>query len=127
MFTDWKRERFIRKTVKRLSRQRVVSILQPGDVWVIERSIKWTDGTAEALRTCHLRGWVEVIAEAVPHGELTAEGKLPPGIFQRIEPSYRLTEAGWNAIHRLHGWVIATFVISLTALVMSILTLLNTQ
>lgn len=124
MFTGWKRERLIRRILKKLSGQRVVGIF-PGDILVIEKSIKWTEGTTEALRTCHLRGWVEVVKEAVPHGELTPEGKLPSNLVQRIEPSYRLTEAGWNAIHRLHGWVVATFIVSLAALVISVFALIN--
>ena len=46
-------------TLKTLARQRVAAILQPGNVWVIEKSIPNNDETEENLRTCYLRGWVE--------------------------------------------------------------------
>ena len=35
------------------------------------------EGVAEALRTCHLRGWVEIVADAVPQAQLTSAAQLP--------------------------------------------------
>ncbi|MBL7125102.1 MAG: hypothetical protein ISS51_03285 [Dehalococcoidales bacterium] len=124
MLDEWHRERFIRKTLRRLSRQRVALILQPGNVWVIEKAV--SEGESEkvvaALRTCNLRGWVEVHSDAVPCGELTPEGKLPEGFpMSGVAPVYKLTEAGWNVIHRSHEWVVATFVVVAITLIATIL------
>jgi hypothetical protein len=72
MLTDWKREHFIRSVLKKLSRQRVAVLLQPGDVWVIEKAVNVDDDDVkEALRTCHMRGWVEPLSNSVPRGALT--------------------------------------------------------
>ena len=117
----WRRERVIDKTLRKLSRQRVAVILQPGDVWVVEKAVGYDDETDAALRTCYLRGWVEPVAQAVPKGELTPEGELPAGPpFTRRGPVYRLTEAGWAAINRSHRWVVASWLVALVSLVASV-------
>jgi hypothetical protein len=93
----------IYQTLKALSKQRVGLILQPGNVWVIERAVPDDEKTEANLRTCYLRGWVEPIENAIPKGRLTVDGKLPEGsLFSNIGPLYRLTDSGWNAIHRTH-------------------------
>lgn len=119
---DWSRERAIRKTLRKLSRQRVALILQPGDVWVVENAIGHDDDTEAALRTCHLRGWVEPVADAVPMGDLTPEGQLPPGSLT-TRPCYRLTEGGWAALNRAHSWVVAGCLVAVTALIASIVSI----
>jgi len=123
--TAWRRERFIRKTLRRLAAQRVGLILQPGDVWVIERAVSEAEEkVAEALRTCHLRGWVEVVSDAVPQAQLGPTGELPNESSPRGRaPVYRLTDAGWNQIRRTHMWVILTFAVALASLIATILTL----
>ncbi len=122
MFDEWHRERFIRKTLRRLSQQRVALVLQPGNVWVIEKAVSESEEVVAALRTCNLRGWVEVHSNAVPRGELTPEGKLPEGLpMSGVAPVYKLTEAGWNVIHRSHEWVVATFVVVTITLIATIL------
>ena len=45
--SDYGRERLIKKTLLRLSRQRVVGILQPGDAWVVENAVVKKMLTAE--------------------------------------------------------------------------------
>jgi hypothetical protein len=124
MFDEWhRRERFIRKTLRRLSRQRVVLILQPGNVWVVEKAVSEGEGqeVVAALRTCNLRGWVEIQSNAVPHAE--------PKNFQivGVAPIYKLTEAGWNVIHRSHEWVVATFVVVAITLIATILSIFITN
>jgi hypothetical protein len=119
-FLDWKREHFIRKTLRKLSRQRVVSVFQPGNIWVIEKSPVIDKKVEAALRTCHLRGWVEPIFDAIPRGQLTKEGKLPDKL-SGLGPMYRLTEAGWNALHRISGWIIATWLIAFVTLIATII------
>jgi len=126
MLDEWRRERFIRKTLRRLSQQRVVKILQPDNVWVMEKAVSEDEGerVIAALRTCNLRGWVEVLSNAVPHDKLTPEGKLPAGFpMSGVAPLYRLTEAGWSVIHRSHEWVVATFVIVAITLIATILSI----
>ena len=118
---DWKRERSVRKVLRRLSRQRVDLILQPGNVWVVNHGVTEADDVSEALRTCHMRGWVEPMSNAIPQGKLTPDGRLPEGeMFTGIAPMYRLTEAGWNAIHRLHTWVVVTCVVALITLIATV-------
>lgn len=122
VFSDWKRERFIRRILVKLSRQRVRGILQPGNVWVVEKAVRSGKGVDEALRTCHLRGWIEPLVNALPQGELTEKGELPEGdIFNRVGPVYRLTEAGWHVIRQTHYWVVATFLVAAATFVTTIL------
>jgi hypothetical protein len=118
MLTNWKREQFIRSVLRKLSNQRVGLILQPGNVWVIEKAVGDGDGVEEALRTCHMRGWTEPLANSVPKGALTPAGTLPAmdKMFSGHGPMYRLTDAGWNVIHRTHELVVMTCVASLIAL-----------
>ena len=88
---DRKRERFIKKVLKELSRQRVEGIL-PDGVWVVNSAVTEEEDVVAAVRTCHMRGWVEPLCNAIPHGQLTAEGKLPQGgRFSGTAPVYRLT------------------------------------
>jgi hypothetical protein len=113
-----KKERFIRKVLKSISKQRVALILQPGNVFVIEKAPASEPGIEEALRTCHIRGWVEPICNAIPKGKLTKNGRLPDGdLFTEIGPYYRLTEAGWSIIRRTHLWVVTTCLIALATLI----------
>ena len=124
MFDEWRRERFIRKTLRRLSQQRVYGILQPGNFWVIEKAVSEDedDKVVGALRTCNIRGWTEILADAVPRGKLTPEGGLPKGeLFSGEAPIYKLTEAGWNVIHRSHEWVVVTCIVAITTLIAAVI------
>lgn len=117
-------ERLIRKTLRRLARQQVTAVLQPGNVWLIERAVSEMEGddVVAALRTCHLRGWVAIQQDAVPSAQVGPNGELPPK-WAGIAPVYRVTEAGWNRIVRYYSWVIATFAASLAALVATLVSL----
>ena len=113
-----KRERFIRKVLKNVSKQRVALILQPGNVFVIEQSPAPELGLEEALRTCHMRGWLEPICNAIPKGKLTKDLRLPEGnLVTEIGPFYRLTEAGWYTIRRTHLWIVTTCAIAFATLI----------
>jgi hypothetical protein len=98
----------IRRTLKRLSRQRVGLVLQPGNVWVIENAVEDNEQTDTALKTAYMRGWVKPIENAVPKGKLTPEGALPSGnLFQGVGPLWQLTASGHNSLretlfHALH-------------------------
>src|SRR4051812_44859285 len=106
MLDDWRRERRIRRTLRRLAKQRVAGILQPGSVWLVEYAVPRSEKSASHLRTCHLRGWVEIMEDAAPTGQIHPDRQLPPGSpFTSMEPVYGLTDAGWDEIRRTHQWV----------------------
>jgi hypothetical protein len=108
------RERNIRHALKLIAKQRVVAVLQPGRVLVIENSPhpEWFDA---AIQTALIRGWVAVLHDAVPSGQRdTAQSALPQQMPSRTV--YRLTEAGWSVLHGTHGWTVATFVVSFLAM-----------
>ena len=119
MFVGWQRERAIRRALRGISRQRVV-VAVPGAPWVVENAARF-EGMAEALLTCHLRGWVEVLHENVPHATLPMNEVAALDLSRGLRVSenasiYRLTEAGWAALNRTHAWLLATFLVSLLAL-----------
>ena len=121
MFDGIQREWFVRRTLRRMARQRVVTVLQPGNVWVIEGAPAVADRrVVAAQRTCHMRGWVEGLSSAVPQGELGPRGELPTTGLANVAPVYRLTEAGWNAVHRIHGWVVFTALATAVVLALTI-------
>jgi hypothetical protein len=114
-----KREYSIYKTLRLLAKQRVALVL-PGNVWVIEKAIPQTETNLENLQTCMMRGWVEILHDSVNAGRLTPDGHLPNGNpFQSKQPIYKLTDSGWNAIHRTHitgllGVIIALIGVAIT-------------
>ena len=108
------REYTIYKTLKLLAKQRVALILQPGNVWVIEKALPETEQNLENIQTCMMRGWVEILHESVRSGKLKPDGKFPDGnLFQNEKPIYKLTDSGWNAIHRTHVMGLLGIIISL--------------
>lgn len=116
-------EHLIRKTLRRLAQQRVTLILQPGNAWVIEKAVSEGENRdiAAAIRTCQLRGWVVPVVNAVTEYSLGPNGELPKDP-SGVAPIYRLTEAGWNVIHRSQTWVISTFVVAAATFIATILT-----
>jgi hypothetical protein len=123
MITERKNEKYIRNVLKSLSRQRVAIYFPPTNTIVVERAPKDSEGLQEALRTCHLRGWVEPIANAIPHGKLTSDNQLPER-FDSIQTVYRLTGAGWAVVNRSQFWVIATFIIVSVTLIATLIGIL---
>lgn len=123
MFHSIIQEHRIKKALKLLARQRVAMVLQPGNTLVIELAppnTKWFD---IAVRTAHIRGWVEILHDSIPSGQLkfglNDEPRLPNSI--QAKTIYRLTEGGWAVIRRSHAWVIATFAISFLSLVAALI------
>jgi hypothetical protein len=91
-------------------------------VWVIERAVMEEGDVPEALRTCHMRGWVEPLASAVPAGRLTPAGQpLAAGPAPAAKPLYRLTDSGWGAINRSHQWTVLAAVIAAASFAVSAL------
>ena len=104
---DVKREWKIRKTLRRLSRQRVGLVLQPGNIWVIEKAVEDNEETDAALKTCYMRGWVDPLKNSVPKGKLKEDGSLPDGnLYDSTGPIWKLTDSGWAAINRAHEWAL---------------------
>ncbi len=123
MFEGINRERDIRRALRAVARQRVVMVL-PGDFPVIEQSPPDAEWFDVAIRTCHIRGWVEVLHEALPTGQLRFEESRP--VFpsnMKAKNHYRLTEAGWAALNRSHAWVLS-FAVAAATLAATILSVL---
>lgn len=112
-------ERFIRHTLRQLSRQRVAMIL-PGGVLVIEHAVESNDErVASALHTCLLRGWVEILVNAVPNGDVGYALANPGSPFSGKGTLYRTTDSGWSVIHRDRAWALVAIVIAAASLVLS--------
>ena len=110
-----KRERAIRGALKTIARQRVALIL-PGNVLVLERSPPPTESFDEAVQTCLIRGWAEVLYEEMPSRQFEFQGKAPVYSETSTRPHYKLTEGGWNAIRGTHSLVIVAIVLSALSL-----------
>ena len=107
-----KREFEIYLTLRALSKQRVRGVLQPGNVWMIEKSPKEKYSKVENLHTCLMRGWIEPLFENMPHGEVEIDGRFTSEeIFTKKKTVYKLTDCGWNAIHRTHILTLLTLMV----------------
>jgi hypothetical protein len=118
-----KKEHKIRKTLRHLSQQRVELVLQPGNAWLVIGP-KNDEQTDLALKTAYLRGWVELVVNSIPYGELTSDGKLPTNEsewFYKHAPVYKITEAGWAVINRTHMWTMVALFISLLAIAVGLI------
>ena len=120
MFDDIIREKQIRRALRAVSRQRVAIVLQPGNVQVVERSPPREEWFELGVRTCLIRGWVEVLHENMPTGQVQMQGNIP-GLPRQMTPEthYKLTEGGWAVLNRSHAWVLATFLVSSIGLAVS--------
>ncbi len=122
MFDSFKRERNVRRALQAIAKQRVAMVLQPGNVLVVENSPIHTESFDIAVRTAHIRGWVEVLWDGLPSGQVETVGsqlRVPTQMTPKTH--YRLTEGGWSVIHGTHAWTVSTFVVSLLALIASVL------
>jgi hypothetical protein len=122
------REHAIRRALRALARQRVALIVQDAigqDLFVIEQAPDDRQDLYEALRTCHMRGWAEILSGAIPAALLTENGRLPSTFPQNAKPIYRLTYAGWAQLRRTHEWLIATFVVALLGTAAAIMALVK--
>jgi len=118
---DIKREWRIRSALRRLAKQRVGLVLQPGNVWVIEKAVEDNEETDAALKTCYMRGWVEPLENSVPTGKLKEDGSLPDGaLLDSSGPIWRLTDSGWAAINRAHEWTLIGIVIAVVGVIVAL-------
>lgn len=95
-----RRERQVRSTLRKLSRQRAVMVVH--GMWVIEKAVPDTDENQVALKTCHMRGWIEPLENAIPKRKLTFDGNSPKISDATMQPMYRMTDSGWAVINRTH-------------------------
>ncbi|WP_154662467.1 hypothetical protein [Solimonas flava] len=103
MFEVMRYEWRIYRLLRRIAKQRVGMIMQPGNVWVIEYAAPINEQSMPMVQTCVLRGWIEVLHPDVRHGKLKDDGSLPDHpLFNEKQDIWRLTDAGWSAIHRNH-------------------------
>jgi hypothetical protein len=117
---DAQPEKRIRNVLRRVSRQRVPLVLQPGNIWVIDNAVADDGDTHAALLTCYMRGWVEPLEHAVPSGNLTADGGLPhEGLLLGRTMFYRVKPMGWAVIHRTHEWSLFAIVVAVFSFFMS--------
>ena len=112
-------ERTVHRTLRKLAKQRIRMVLQPGDYWVIDRAIVHDEDTPAVLLTCQMRGWVEPLHHAVPSAQLLPSGALPPN-FDKMETFYRLTSAGWSVILRSDLIATCALLISTMSLALAI-------
>lgn len=120
---DIKREWKIRRILRLLSKQRVALVLQPGNVWVIEKAVEDNEETEAALKTCYMRGWVEPLENSVPKGKLREDGSLPGGnLYDASGPIWKLTDSGWAAINRAHEWTLIGILIGVIGVIVAIKT-----
>lgn len=117
------REYSIYKTLKLLARQRVGMVLQPGNVWVIEKAMPMTETNEENIQTCLMRGWVEVLHESVPTQKLPPDGDLRNASAISGQHIYRLTEGGWNAIHRTRSLNLLGLIVGLVGVGVAVISL----
>jgi hypothetical protein len=119
MFDDFIRERQIRRSLKVIARQRVAMVL-PGNVLIVERSPAREEWFELGARTCLIRGWVEILHENLPTGQVKFQGNSPSFPDQMIQAThYKLTEGGWAVLNRSHAWVLATFLVASISLIVS--------
>jgi hypothetical protein len=96
-------------------------VLQPGNVWVIERAVPDDRETDALLKTCFMRGWVEPLRNSVPKGALNPDGSLPDDeMFQSSGPVWKLTDSGWGVINRNHQLAILGLFLSLLGVILAI-------
>lgn len=116
---SWK----IYRILRRLAKQRVGLVLQPGNVWVIEYAVPDNEETDALLKTCFMRGWVEPLENSIPKGKLQPDGSLPQGpMFQSQGPVWKLTDSGWSAINRSHQLGILGLFVSLVGVLIAVAT-----
>lgn len=114
---NWRMHRLLR----RLAKQRVSLVLQPGNTWVIEFAVEDTQELDVLLKTCFMRGWVEPLQSAVPRNCLNPDGSLPSrNMFRSSGPLWKLTDSGWAAIQRRHEVLVLGILVAVLGVAVAI-------
>jgi hypothetical protein len=100
----------------------------PGNVLVVELAVEANDRDTDTdLRTCLIRGWVEVLHDAVPHGSLTPEGNLPDSLYTGTTTIYRITDSGWSVIRRDRLLAISAVIFAAASFALSMIIWISTK
>lgn len=121
---DFTTERRIRLLLRRLSRQRVAMVLQPGGVWVVEKAVEGGREVEADLNTCFMRGWIEPLANAVPTGKLTSPTSMPA--MSGRTTIWKLNDSGWYVINRSQLWIMAGLLVAGLSLLVAAVALVVT-
>lgn len=110
-----RKERRIRKLLRKIARQRVIGKVDPNtDVWIIEKSPDLSSLRNQAdIKTCLFRGWVEPLDSSNTWRYDPKKNNLSKS---EVETKYRLTESGWKIIR-------SEYIILLLVLAVSIMTM----
>ena len=80
----------------------------------MEKALPNTDQNQANIRTCMIRGWVDLLHESVPSTNIDNNyGLSKEPEFNNNENIYKLTDSGWNAIHRTHVIALLGIIIAL--------------
>ena len=121
MIDDFIYEFKMHRLLKKVARQKIRMILEPGNVPVIERAVGHDEETKALLLTAQIRGWVEVLHESMPTGQIDPDGSFNPSQpFQSVEDHWKLTDSGWAAIQRRHQISIFSVAVALLGLYLAI-------
>ncbi len=117
---EWK----IRKVLKRIARQRVLALrshpITADSVWVIQHALHHSPETADTLATCRLRGWIEILDNAIPApSECDNEIVDIEKYLDLVEPLYKLTSSGWDVIHRRQSIMVIVMILSTCSTMMA--------
>jgi len=116
-----KREIKIRKTLRKIAKQRVAMVLDPHKVWVIEHALMTNRSNEADIATCIMRGWIEVLSESIPKGSLNPDGSLPDvplnQLFNETENLYKITDSGWAVINRQNTIITVTLIVAFLTLI----------
>jgi hypothetical protein len=123
MFRDWFVECRIRKVLRKIARQRVALILNPGSVWVIEKALIKDEKSEAAVATCLMRGWIDILDNSVKMGQLNPDGTLPDKWEEKLQDDkiYKVTDSGWRVIKRERLVLIMSLVFAALAVVIALM------
>lgn len=115
LFYNWK----VFLLLRRLARQRVRMVVR--GIWLIEYAVEDSEETEALLRTCVLRGWIDVLEDAVPTGTVNDDGSLKNGrLVEKHQTVWKLTDSGWGAIHRTHQLGVLGLMLSVLGIVLAV-------
>jgi hypothetical protein len=101
-----------------------LSFFNPENVWVVERALTDDSETTYADLACQMRGWIEVLHDAVPKGAVNPDGSLKEPVFQGTRTIWRLTSAGWSVVQGTHQLAVFAVTVSVLPFVVSGISLL---
>jgi hypothetical protein len=114
-------EKFVRKTLRDLARQRMMGVVQPGNLWLILGGPSSDEETFCAIQTAIMRGWVSIVHSNIPSGEV----QRPELGLYRSGSIYGLTDSGWRVVHNEFWWIVVAAVSGILGVVIATLAYLT--